>query len=44
MNIDSDITRDAPAIATLRRDLHAHPELSSEEVRTAGVVQGKLIE
>ena len=44
MNLIADIARDAPAIAALRRDLHAHPELSFEEVRTADVVQRKLTE
>ena len=32
----------AKRIATLRRDLHAHPELAFEETRTAGVVAGHL--
>ena len=34
----------APAIASIRRDLHAHPELCFEEVRTADVVAQKLTE
>lgn len=29
-------------IAAIRRDIHAHPELAYEEVRTADVVAGKL--
>ena len=32
----------AVRIATLRRDLHAHPELAFDETRTAGVVAGHL--
>ena len=39
--IDSIVT-DAPAMATLRRDLHAHPELCFEERRTADVVARQL--
>jgi amidohydrolase len=31
-----------PALIALRRDLHAHPELAFEEVRTAGVVRREL--
>jgi amidohydrolase len=31
-----------PRMIALRRDIHAHPELSFEEVRTAGVVAGEL--
>ncbi|MBS0293872.1 MAG: amidohydrolase [Proteobacteria bacterium] len=34
----------APAIATVRRDIHAHPELCFKEVRTADVVAAKLTE
>ena len=34
----------APAIAALRRDIHAHPELCFEEVRTADLVAQKLTE
>src|SRR5690606_40658396 len=29
-------------ITAIRRDIHAHPELAYEEVRTADVVAGKL--
>ena len=41
--IDSILTQSA-AIASLRRDIHAHPELCFEEVRTADVVAAKLTE
>ena len=36
------IARQAPAIAALRRDIHAHPELCFEEVRTADLVSQQL--
>ncbi len=36
------IAAQAPAIAALRRDIHAHPELCFEEVRTADLVAEKL--
>jgi len=39
--IDSLVT-DAAEIAALRRDIHAHPELCFEEVRTADLIAGKL--
>jgi len=41
--IDSIVTQ-AAGIAALRRDIHAHPELCFQEVRTADVVAGKLTE
>lgn len=41
--IDSILTQ-AAGIAAVRRDIHAHPELCYEEVRTADVVAGKLAE
>lgn len=41
--IDS-IAQQAPAIAALRRDLHAHPELCFQEQRTADIVAQKLTE
>ena len=31
-----------PGLVAVRRDLHAHPELAFEEVRTAGVVAAEL--
>ncbi len=44
MNLIEAIVRAAPQITTLRRDLHAHPELCFEEVRTADLVAAKLTE
>lgn len=41
--IDSILTQ-APDMAALRRDLHAHPELCFKELRTADVVAQKLTE
>ena len=41
--IDSILTQSA-AITAVRRDIHAHPELCFEEVRTAEVVAAKLTE
>jgi hippurate hydrolase len=41
--IDSIVTQ-AGAMATVRRDIHAHPELCFAEVRTAEVVAQKLTE
>ncbi len=41
--IDSLLTQ-ASAMAAIRRDLHAHPELRFEEFRTADVVASKLTE
>ncbi|MBT9552614.1 MAG: amidohydrolase [Hydrogenophaga sp.] len=41
--IDSILTQ-AASIAAVRRDIHAHPELCFEEVRTADVVAHKLAE
>ena len=41
--IDSLLTQ-AAGIAAVRRDIHAHPELCFEEVRTADVVAAKLTE
>ena len=42
MNLLEPILADAPAIAALRRDIHAHPELCFQEVRTADVVAKAL--
>jgi amidohydrolase len=41
--IDSIVTQ-AASIAAIRRDIHAHPELCFEEVRTSDVVAAKLTE
>ena len=41
--IDSIVTQ-AAGIASIRRDLHAHPELCFKEIRTADVVAAKLAE
>ena len=41
--IDSLLTQ-AAAMAAVRRDIHAHPELCFQEVRTADVVAAKLTE
>ena len=41
--IDSILT-EAAAMAAIRRDIHAHPELCFEEVRTADLVAAKLTE
>ena len=41
--IDSLVTQ-APNIAAIRRDIHAHPELCFEEIRTADLVAEKLTE
>ena len=44
MNLHPDILAHAPALTALRRDLHAHPELCFQEVRTADVVAARLAE
>ena len=44
MNLITPIVSAAAAIAAIRRDLHAHPELCFQEVRTADVVAAKLTE
>jgi hippurate hydrolase len=41
--IDSIVTQ-AASMASIRRDIHAHPELCFEEVRTADLVAAKLTE
>lgn len=42
MNLIEAIVAAAPEMATIRRDLHAHPELCFEETRTADVVASRL--
>ena len=42
MNILDSVVTQAAAIAAIRRDIHAHPELCFEEVRTADVVAKQL--
>ena len=44
MKIIDSIAAQAADMATLRRDLHAHPELCFNEVRTADLVAHKLTE
>jgi amidohydrolase len=44
MNILDSVVTQAAGIAAIRRDIHAHPELCFEEVRTADVVAKKLTE
>ncbi|MCA0211755.1 MAG: M20 family metallopeptidase [Proteobacteria bacterium] len=42
MKILDSIVTQAAGIAAIRRDIHAHPELCFEEVRTADVIAGQL--
>lgn len=42
MNLIDDITAHADALTALRRDIHAHPELCFQEVRTADIVAQQL--
>ena len=44
MKIIDSIAREAASIAEVRRDIHAHPELCFQEVRTADVIAAKLTE
>ena len=44
MQLSESILADAAAITTIRRDIHAHPELCFEEVRTADVIAKALTE
>lgn len=44
MKLNESILAQAPRLAQLRRDIHAHPELCFEEVRTADVVASTLTE
>lgn len=40
--LKSDIDEIFPEMVAMRRDLHEHPELAFEEVRTSGIVAGRL--
>jgi len=40
--LKSDIDEFVPGMVALRRDLHEHPELAFEEVRTSGIVAQRL--
>ena len=42
--IKADVDAMTDQLVAVRRDLHAHPELAFQEVRTAGVVANKLNE
>ena len=42
MKLIDELVSGAPAIAAIRRDLHAHPELCFKEVRTADIVAAQL--
>ena len=44
MKVVDSIVADAAAIAAVRRDIHAHPELCFQEVRTADVIAAQLTE
>ncbi len=44
MKVIDAIAEQAPGLAALRRDIHAHPELSFEEFRTADLVARQLTE
>lgn len=44
MKVLESLTQQASSIAAIRRDIHAHPELCFEEIRTADLVAQKLTE
>ncbi|GDX81469.1 hydrolase [Deltaproteobacteria bacterium] len=44
MQLIDSIRADAPDMAAIRRDLHAHPELGFEELRTSDIVAARLTE
>ncbi len=41
-NLKAEIDERVPDLVAMRRDLHEHPELAFEEVRTAGIVAQRL--
>ena len=44
MKVIDSIAQQASNLAAIRRDIHAHPELCFEEIRTADLVAQKLTE
>ncbi len=40
--IEDILSRHLPELAAIRRDIHAHPEMQFEEVRTSGIVAAEL--
>ncbi len=44
MKVLDSLAKQASSIAAIRRDIHAHPELCFEEIRTADLVAQKLTE
>ena len=44
MKVLDSLTKQASSITAIRRDIHAHPELRFEEIRTADLVAQKLTE
>ena len=42
--VDTEITRDYPALDLLYQDIHAHPELGFQEIRTARVLAARMRE
>jgi len=44
MNISPEVKALSAEMTSLRRDLHAHPELGFQEVRTAGIIAKRLTE
>src|ERR1700736_4417367 len=41
-NLKAEIDERVPDLVAMRRDLHEHPELAFEEVRTSGIVAQRL--
>jgi amidohydrolase len=41
-NLKAEIDERVPDLVAMRRDLHEHPELAFEEVRTSGIVEQRL--